>query len=235
MKSFFQFFRDCFYREKENWYSAKTENLCALIDFTNFILISIIYFFVNLFFGIAKSFYLPSLQEIEKPFLVVTALAYIVLVITPYSCLMSVCSFKVLRKLFGRYGKVIDYDDWKNLELEYPKVYKWVRSRKSIGYCYNVSFILASMVRDAELLFLGVYDRYTDKYLAHCVVLKNGYIYDTNDRLHYTAEDYMRSFKCKIYKAFSKDEYYYDNFLNDTFPKFDKWCEENNVEYLPSK
>lgn len=233
MKSFFQFFRDWFYKEKENWYSAKNENLCGLINFTNFILISLMYFLVNLIFGIAKSFYFPSLQEIEKLFLIVTSLAYIILIITPYSCLMSVNSFRLLRKLFGRYGKVVDYSDWKKLESGYPKVYKWVRSRKSIGYCYNVSFILASMIQDAELLFLGVYDKHTDKYLAHCVVLKNGCIYDTNDRLHYTVEDYMRYFKCKIYKAFSKAEYDYDDFLNDTFPKFDKWCEENNVEYLP--
>lgn len=231
LKSFFETFRNLINKEKENWYSAKNENLCVIIDFTNYILFSILYFLVNLIFIIAKVFYFPNLKEMEIPFLIVTALTYMLLIFTPYGCLMSGCSLKILRKLFGRFGRVISYNDWKKLKLLYPKEYRWVRSRKSIGYCYNVAFILAILKQDVELLFLGVSDADKDKYLAHCVVLKNDYIYDTNDRIHYTQDDYMKYFKCKVYKAFSSDEYNCDDFLKLTFPKFNKWCIENNVEF----
>lgn len=64
---------------------------------------------------------------------------------------------------------------------------------------------------------------------GHAVVLKDNFIYDTNDRKHYDYDEYIKEKEALIYKTFSRDEYGKDSFFDDIRQGFVKWCEENNA------
>lgn len=131
-------------------------------------------------------------------------------------------------KLFERYGIVLSKEDWKKIKKKNPKVYKDLITKKSIGYCYMYSWLVALYVEGAQLVYCSI-DTKDKIQTGHSVVLKDNFIYDTNSKMHCRYDEYLKLNNAKIYKIFGKEEYYTNDFFDNIREGFVEWCSQNNV------
>jgi len=136
-------------------------------------------------------------------------------------------SFKIVMYLL-RYGKVVSKEDWKYIKKYCKrKVYRKLRSKKSKGYCYYYSRVVAYFLKDAQLMYCCI--KCQDHYSGHAVVVKNNCVYDTNQRKHFEYNEYLELFDAKVYKMFSAEEYRKESFFDDIRQGFAEWCAANNA------
>lgn len=141
-------------------------------------------------------------------------------------------SYKLLFKLFGRYGKVVSKADWKSIKKQWPrKEYKEAISKKSCGYCYFYSWAIAQHLKDAKLMYCS--QTLKDGPTAHAVIVKDNCVYDTNNRRHHNYDEYIERYNIVVYKMFSEEEYRTETFFDDIRPEFVEWCAKNNVYCNP--
>lgn len=141
-------------------------------------------------------------------------------------------SYKLLFKLFGRYGKVVSKKDWKNIKKYWPKeAYKEAISKKSCGYCYFYSWAIAQCLKDAKLMYCS--QMIKGRASAHAVIVKDNCVYDTNVRRHFDYNEYIELYDIVIYKMFSEEEYRMKHFFDNIRPEFVEWCANNNVYCKP--
>ena len=141
-------------------------------------------------------------------------------------------SYKLLFKLFGRYGKVVSKKDWKNIKKYWPKeAYKEAISKKSCGYCYFYSCAIAQCLKDAKLMYCS--QMIKCRASAHAVIVKDNCVYDTNVRRHFDYNEYIELYDIVIYKMFSEEEYRMKHFFDNIRPEFVEWCANNNVYCKP--
>lgn len=142
-------------------------------------------------------------------------------------------SYKLLFYLFGRYGKVVSKEDWKNIKKCHKEFYKEAVSKKSCGFCYYFSWTIALHLKDAKLLYCS--QRQDVGHGGHAVIVKNNCVYDTNNRRHYDYKEYLELFDIVVYKIFKEEEYRKESFFDDIRPGFVEWCKENNVYCDPPR
>ena len=65
-------------------------------------------------------------------------------------------STKVLWHFFGRYGRVVTKEDWKNIKRFCPETYKYIWSKKSDGHCYITSASIALFLDDAKIMYCSI-------------------------------------------------------------------------------
>ena len=68
--------------------------------------------------------------------------------------------------------------------------------------CYYYSLEIARIIKDSILIWGAIEEPFEDghNYYAHAVILRNGYIYDSNMRQSEKYEDFTKLYKFKLYK-----------------------------------
>lgn len=222
-------FRKYLLELKEGWLSAKIESYAYVSMLASFMIISII-------FTILME--LAFLMLIRKMFII----SFIFAVIAIFELfffhtnkrmygLITRFSTKVLWHFFGRYGRVVTKEDWKNIKRFCPEIYNLVWSKKSLGQCYMISACIAVFIDDATLMYCSIQGK--NGPTGHAVIVKNNCVYDTNQRQHYDLEEYKKIFEVDVYKTFSKDEYRDEKFFDNIRDGFVQWCAERNVYCNP--
>jgi len=111
--------------------------------------------------------------------------------------------------------------------------YKYLQTEECRGECYRCSFKLAYLLNDSKvkiLWFAATAFGDTERY-GHAVLVKNGYILDTNTRKSYKKEKYLKALNAEIFYEYSLEEYLLVETPWDLkWDEFGKWCEERNVQ-----
>ena len=111
--------------------------------------------------------------------------------------------------------------------------YKHLQTEECRGECYRCSFKLAYLLKDPKvkiLWFAATAFDDTERY-GHAVLVKNGYILDTNTRKSYKKEKYLKAMKAEIFYEYSLEEYLQvDSPWELKWEEFGKWCEERKVQ-----
>lgn len=136
-------------------------------------------------------------------------------------------SSRLFFKFFGRYGKVISKSDWKRIKRNNKKAYKFFLDKENIGYCYYVSWALASWLIDVKVMYCSI--KTENGKTGHSVIVKDNCVYDTNARWHYDFDEYIDMLDVEVYKIFEKEEYANEDFFDNIRQGFVDWCAERNV------
>ena len=136
-----------------------------------------------------------------------------------------------IRKLVTQNGGALGKKEWKVIKKADSKLYNDLLCEDCNHWCYYYSLEIAKIIKDSILIWGAVEDPFEEghKYYAHAVILRNGYIYDSNMRQSAKYEDFIKLFKFKLYKQWDYPEYSRNNFRASEREEFRKWCKENNV------
>lgn len=141
-------------------------------------------------------------------------------------------SLEIILRRYGRYGPVITKKDWERIKRKNPRLYRKANSKASLCHCYEYSRKLAMYIKDAKLMYCATI-HHEDGKTAHAVILKNGYVYDTNLRQHVELKYYVELLDVLVYRTFSKSEFKNKDFFDNIKDDFAFWCRQNNVtEYF---
>ena len=218
-------FRQRFLKMKEGFLDAKTETSQQAFTFANKVLISIIYLVVCFSSMIFIAFDLAIITY------VVITIAVLVLAAFTFSNKLfnktMPLSSELLMYFFGKYGRVVTKEDWKNIKKQDYKLYRVLRCNKSLGSCYYYSREIALYLKDAKLMYCIIDGE--DGPTAHAVIVKNNCVYCTNGRAHFDLEEYKQYLNVKVYKMFSEKEYRSETFFDDIRDNFMEWCSRHNA------
>lgn len=136
-----------------------------------------------------------------------------------------------IRKIISMNGKALGKKEWKKIKQQDIYLYHDLLSDKCLHCCYFYSLEIAKIIKDSSLIWGAVEEPFEDghNYYAHAVILRNGYIYDSNMRQSERYEDFIKLYKFKLYKSWNYDDYSQTNFRETERKDFRKWCRENNV------
>lgn len=214
---------------KNDFFEATSESETRVLNMFNVL----VHFTISmLIWIIGLIFYIFNLKTIAD---VIGLLSVIYIILAGFTKLFKVTgrlSYKILFRLFGRYGKVVSKKDWKDIKKHWPKeAYKEAISKKSCGHCYFYSWAIAQWLEDAKLMYCS--QKLKDGPSAHAVIVKDNCVYDTNLRRHFDYNEYIELYDIVIYKMFSEEEYRTETFFDDIRPEFVEWCAKNNVYCNP--
>lgn len=214
---------------KNDFFEATAESECRVWNMFN---VLVLFTIAILIWIIGLIFYIFNLKIVA---VIIGLLSVIYMIIAGFTKFFKVTgrlSYKLLFKLFGRYGKVVSKKDWKNIKKYWPKeAYKEAISKKSCGYCYFYSWAIALCLKDAQLMYCS--QKSKDGQTAHAVIVKDNCVYDTNNRRHYNYDEYIKRYNIIVYRMFSEEEYRKETFFDDIRPGFVEWCAKNNVYCNP--
>lgn len=214
---------------KKDFFEAKDETYLNVLNYFNCLVIFVIFIAC-----IIISLILCFLNLEILSFIITTlSIVYLILALkTRVFRLTGLMSYKLLFYLFGRYGKVVSKQDWKNIKKYWSKKhYRKACTKKSKGYCYFYSWAIANFLRDAQIMYCSI--QIHGRPSGHSVIVKNNCVYDTNEIKHYDFDDYIKHQEAVIYKMFSEDEYRKATFFDDIRDGFVEWCAKNNVYCSP--
>ena len=218
-------FRKRLLEMKEGNLDAKFEKARDSFIFANIVFISIVAMAITY---ASMIFIVFNLKYISYIIATITLLAFFFFQLHP-KAFMKVMPFsaRILLNVFGRYGRVVTKEDWKNIKKYCPMLYKKVWKKDSLGHCYFYSWAIALYLKNAEIMYCSIDTK--DGATGHAVIVKNNCVYDTNRRQHYDLEEYKELFGVNIYKLFSEKEYREEKFFDNIREGFVNWCAENNV------
>ncbi len=138
-----------------------------------------------------------------------------------------------IRKFVSLNGKALGLKEWRKIKKENVVLYKNLLSNECWRQCYYYSLEIAKIIKDCTLLWGGIKDPFESSsvFYAHAVILRNGYVYDTNFRQSVKYEDFKKLYQFKIYKMWDYEKYSENNFRNSERKEFQAWCKENNVTF----
>lgn len=136
-----------------------------------------------------------------------------------------------IRKIVSKNGKALGRKEWKAIKRHDIGLYHDLLCDECDHCCYFYSLEIAKIIKDSTLIWGGVEEPFEEghKYYAHAVILRNGYIYDSNMRQSEKYEDFTKLYKFKLYKKWQYDEYSRKDFRESERADFRKWCIEYNV------
>ena len=139
---------------------------------------------------------------------------------------------KVQTLLFADY-KV--FNIWKRIQVKKfdKEFYHHIQTEECDKQCYRCTFKLAHLLNDSKVKILWIagtpFDD-EDRY-GHAVLVKNGYILDTNTRRSYKRKKYLKAMQAEIFYEYSLEEYFHvDTPWDLKWDEFGTWCEERNVQ-----
>ena len=136
-----------------------------------------------------------------------------------------------IKKFVSTNGKALGKKEWKAIKEYDIGLYHDLLSDECDHCCYYYSLEIARVIKDSILLWGAVEDPFEDghNYYAHAVILRNGYIYDSNMHQSIKYEDFIKLYKFKLYKQWNYGEYSRKDFRKSERAEFRRWCKENNV------
>ena len=94
--------------------------------------------------------------------------------------------------------------------------------------CYDCSRDIALFLEDAKLMYCS--QKLANGTISgHSVILKDNYVYDTNKKMHFNLNNFLKSYGVTVYKTFSVEEYSNENFFKNIKSDWILWCNQNNV------
>ena len=134
-----------------------------------------------------------------------------------------------IKNFISQRGKALGKKEWKEIKNKDIDLYNELRSDESNHLCYYYS--LAKIIKDCTLIWGAVEEPFVEgkKFYAHAVVMRNGYIYDSNMSVSIKYEDFMQLYHFKTYKCWQYEKYSKENFRASERKEFRKWCLENGV------
>ena len=136
-----------------------------------------------------------------------------------------------IRKIISQNGKALGKKEWKKIKDTDLGLYNDLLCDICNHCCYYYSLEIAKIIKDSTLMWCGIEDPLIKGhiYCAHAVLIRNGYIYDSNMRQSEKYEDFAKLYKFKLYKKWEYAEYSKNDFRESERIEFRKWCIENNV------
>lgn len=139
---------------------------------------------------------------------------------------------KVQTLLFADY-KVFNIRKRLRLKKIDKEFYQHIQTEECNNQCYRCTFKLAYLLNDSKVKILWIsgtpFDD-EDRY-GHAVLVKNGYILDTNTRRSYKRKKYLKAMQAEIFYEYSLEEYSrVDTPWELKWDEFGIWCEERNVQ-----
>lgn len=136
-----------------------------------------------------------------------------------------------IRKLVSLNGKALRAKEWKVIKKTDRELYNDLLCENCNSCCYYYSLEIAKIIKDSILIWGAIEEPYEEghNYYAHAVILRHGYIYDSNMRQSEKYEDFIKLYKFKLYKQWNYFEYSKNDFRATEREEFRKWCKENNV------
>ena len=136
-----------------------------------------------------------------------------------------------IRKFVSTNGRALGKKEWKAIKEYNIGLYNDLLSDECDHCCYYYSLRIARIIKDSILLWGAVEEPFKGghSYYAHAVILRNGYIYDSNMHQSIKYEDFIKLYKFKLYKQWNYDEYSRKDFRESERAEFRRWCKENNV------
>ena len=136
-----------------------------------------------------------------------------------------------IRRYVSINGNALGRKEWKKIKEHNNSLYNELLCNKCNHCCYYYSLEIAKIIRDSILIWGAIKDPFEEeeKYYAHAIILRNGYIYDSNMRQSVKYENFVKVFKLKIYKKWNDNEYVNEDFRVNERAEFRKWCEKNDV------
>lgn len=137
-----------------------------------------------------------------------------------------------IRKFVTMSGRALGWKEWKIIKQRSNNLYNELLCNECDRCCYYYSLAIARIIKDSVLIWGAVQEPFEDSnnYYAHAVILRNGYIYDSNMRQSEKLEDFIKLYKFKQYKQWTYDVFSQRNFRDIVRSDFVKWCKENNVK-----
>lgn len=144
-------FRQRFLEIKEGFLDGKIEGQSIAIMYANILVIAIIYLAVCCSSMIFIAF---GLESVTYTIIIIAIIALAIFLFVPRAFFMVFpLTIKIVLHLFGRYGRVVTKQDWKNIKQKCPKGYRAIWSKKSHGHCYYYSWGIALFLEDAQLMY----------------------------------------------------------------------------------
>lgn len=136
-----------------------------------------------------------------------------------------------IKKIVSTNGRALGRKEWKAIKEYDIGLYNDLLSDECHHCCYYYSLEIARIIKDSTLIWGAIEEPFEDgyNYYAHAVILRNGYIYDSNMRQSEKYEDFIKLYKFKLYKQWKYDEYSQKDFRKSERAEFRKWCKENDV------
>lgn len=136
-----------------------------------------------------------------------------------------------IKKFVSTNGRALGKKEWKAIKEYDVGLYNDLLSDECHHCCYYYSLEIARIIKDSTLIWGAIEEPFEDghNYYAHAVILRNGYIYDSNMRQSEKYEEFIKLYKFKLYKQWNYDEYSRKDFRESERAEFRKWCKENNV------
>lgn len=136
-----------------------------------------------------------------------------------------------IRKFVSLNGKALGPKEWKAIKKTDMELYNDLLCENCNNCCYYYSLEIAKIIKDSTLIWCAIEEPYKEghNYYAHSVILRKGYIYDSNMRQSEKYEDFIKLYKLKLYKQWNYSEYSRNDFRTSEREEFRKWCKENNV------
>lgn len=143
------------------------------------------------------------------------------------------------------------------IENRNNNLYKTIKSEELIGNCYTTALSIANTLVDERIniLLLIIHIPGRNFKTGHCVLEKNGRIFDSNENRTYKSKKYLSWYNAEVFTKISisdylltrneldiiKSDFKIDNVLSFKFPKLEKefkeFCEQRNayayVEDIP--
>ena len=137
-----------------------------------------------------------------------------------------------IRKFVSINGKALGRKEWKAIKKYDIRLYNDLLSNECNHICYYYSLEIAKVIKDSSLLWGAIEDLFEEGhiYYAHAVILRNGYIYDSNMRQSDNYKDFIKLYNFKLYKQWNYDEYSKKDFRESERNDFRNWCIKNNVK-----
>lgn len=132
-----------------------------------------------------------------------------------------------LKRFISKRGKALGKKEWKKIKKVNPELYEILLSDKCKYSSVFYSLEIAKIITDSILIWGAITSPFEkgDNYHLHAVILRNGYIYDTNMRLSEKYTDFIRLYKFKLYKEWEYSDFSKPNFKEEEFVNFLNWGE----------
>lgn len=136
-----------------------------------------------------------------------------------------------IRRQITTKGKALGKKEWEIIKKYDKGLYNDLLCDECEHCCYSYSLEIAKIIKDSILIWGAIEEPFEKghNYYAHAVILRKGYIYDSNMHQSEKYEDFIKLYKFKIYKQWNYDEYSQERFRTSEREDFRKWCKENNV------
>lgn len=133
----------------------------------------------------------------------------------------------------GSVGPIVTADTWSMLASYRYQLYKILINDDSTDKCFVTAIAYGQYTKDARLAF-GAIDKEDGQKTAHLVLVKDGWIFDPNNKLHVREDVYKEMFGWELYqKQFVPEQGKAREFLNHIlFGGYRDWCSQNNVEMV---